>query len=97
MASARTGRANASEVFRNVSPRDQCLFLGVAYEELRAHVRAGGTDDEILAWVEARGHAPTDAECMGWNRFMVKLGWRDDRSALLQVPVAEFGLTGKPI
>jgi hypothetical protein len=74
-----------------------CLFLGISYDDLRARVLAGGTDEEILAWVESRGPARTDAECTVWNRFMVKLGWRDDRSALLQVRVGEFGLTGRPI
>ena len=72
-------------------------FLGFAYDDLRARVLGGGTDEEILAWAEARGRIPTDAECTVWNRFMVKLGWRDDRSALLKVRVEEFGLTGKPI
>jgi hypothetical protein len=74
-----------------------CLFLGVRYEDLCARVLTGGTDEEILAWAETRGRPPTDAECIVWNRFMVKLGWRDDRSALLKVRVEEFGLTGKPI
>lgn len=74
-----------------------CAFLGLTYEDLRTRVRAGGTDEEILAWAQTRGRTPTDIECIVWNRFMVKLGWRDDRSALLQARVGEFGLTGKPI
>ena len=74
-----------------------CLFLGLAYEELRARVLTGCTDAEILAWAEARGRPAADAECLVWNRFMVKLGWRDDRSALLKVRIGEFGLAGKPI
>lgn len=74
-----------------------CLFLGLAYDDLCARVRAGGTDEEILAWVEAHGRARSDDDCTMWNRFMMKLGWRDDRSAMLQVRVGEWGLTGKPI
>jgi hypothetical protein len=74
-----------------------CLFLGVSYNDMRTRVLAGGTDEEILAWAEARGRPHTDEDCVIWNRFMVKLGWRDDRSALLQVRVGEFGLTGRPI
>ena len=72
-------------------------FLGMNYDELRARVFAGGTDLEILAWAEARGPARTDDDCIVWNRFMVKLGWRDDRSALLRQRVLEFGLADKPI
>jgi carbohydrate kinase (thermoresistant glucokinase family) len=32
-----------------------------------------------------------------WNRFMTKLGWRDDRSAALRERVREFGLEAHPI
>jgi hypothetical protein len=32
-----------------------------------------------------------------WNRFMIKAGWRDDRSTRLQQLVVEYGLAGKPI
>ena len=74
-----------------------CAFLGVTYAELRARVLAGGSDEEILTWAETRGRTFTDLECTVWNRFMVKLGWRDDRSAMLKVRVAEAGLTDKPI
>jgi hypothetical protein len=74
-----------------------CLFLGVSHEDLRARVIAGGTDEEILAWAEARGTRRTDEDCIVWNRFMAKLGWRDDRSALLRVRVVEFGLAAHPI
>lgn len=74
-----------------------CLFLGCRFDDLCTRVLAGGRDDEVLAWAEAHGRTPTDAECVVWNRFMVKLGWRDDRSALLKVRITEFGLTGKPI
>lgn len=74
-----------------------CLFLGVTYDDLRTRVLADGTDEEILAWAEAHGRSHTDEDCVVWNRFMVKLGWRDDRSALLKVRVEEFSLAGRPI
>ena len=38
-----------------------------------------------------------DEECHVWNRFIVKLGWRDERSALLPQRIRDAGLTGKPI
>ena len=32
-----------------------------------------------------------------WNRFIAKLGWRDERSHVLLQRIQESGLTGKPI
>jgi len=72
-------------------------FLGLNYEELSSRVLQGGSDEEILAWAESRRPARSDDDCVVWNRFMAKLGWRDDRSELLQMRVVEFGLAGKPI
>jgi carbohydrate kinase (thermoresistant glucokinase family) len=74
-----------------------CTFLGVDYSALRERTLHGGTDVEILAWAHARGTARTDEECAMWNRFMTKIGWRDDRSAVLQQRIAEYRLQGKPI
>jgi hypothetical protein len=74
-----------------------CRFLGVPYAEIKAHTLAGGTDLEILAWAHDRGIARTDEECHMWNRFIAKLGWRDERSSVLPQRILEGGLTGKPI
>ena len=74
-----------------------CRFLGVAYADLRQRTLAGGTDEEVLAWVHARGTPRTDEECHVWNRFMVKLGWRDERSAVLPERIRDSGLEGKTI
>jgi len=32
-----------------------------------------------------------------WNRFIAKLGWRDERSSVLPQRIQDSGLTGKPI
>jgi gluconokinase len=69
-----------------------CRFLGVAYEDLRSRALQGGCDEEILAWAHARGTPRNDEDCLIWNRFMTKVGWRDDRSHLLRERAAEFGL-----
>lgn len=69
-----------------------CRFLGIPYEELRARVLQGGCDEEILAWAQSRGASRSDDECIVWNRFMTKIGWRDDRSDALRERTAEFGL-----
>ncbi len=74
-----------------------CRFLGVRHADLRTRTLAGGTDEEILAWVRAQGLARTDEECHMWNRFILKLGWRDERSSVLPQRIRDSGLTGQPI
>jgi gluconokinase len=74
-----------------------CRFLGVRHADVRERTLAGATDEEVLAWAHAHGTARTDEECHMWNRFIVKLGWRDERSAVLPQRIIDAGLTGKPI
>lgn len=74
-----------------------CRFLGVKYAELRGRALAGGSDEEVLAWAHAQGTTRTDEECHMWNRFILKLGWRDERSAVLPQRIIDAGLAGKPI
>jgi Domain of unknown function (DUF5069) len=87
-------QANLGETRPHLFDARCCRFLGVPYAELVARTRPGGTDEEILAWCEDRGAKRTDDECNAWNRFIMKIGWRDDRSAVLQERVREYGLTG---
>ncbi len=42
-------------------------------------------------------HPAPDEECHIWNRFIAKLGWRDERSHVLPQRIQESGLAGKPI
>ena len=74
-----------------------CRFLGVSFAELSERTLAGGTDGELLAWAHARGTARSDEDCHMWNRFILKLGWRDERSAVLKQMVGNSGLAGRPI
>ncbi len=75
-----------------------CAFLGVDYAALKTRVlEAGGCDEDILAWAHTEGGNRTDEQCTIWNRFMMKTGWRDDRSAVLRDRIAAFGLSDKPI
>jgi len=89
--------ANLGEGRPNLFDARCCRFLGLKYADLAACTRQGGVDDEILAWAEARGAPRTDDECNAWNRFIAKIGWRDDRSEVLQERIREYGLGGKPI
>jgi hypothetical protein len=74
-----------------------CRFLGVPYADIKMRTLEGEADGEILAWSHARGTTRTDEECHMWNRFIVKLGWRDERSSVLPQRIQDSGLTGKPI
>jgi len=74
-----------------------CTFLRVNYADVVVRVKQGGTDAEILAWCEQRGGVRSDDDCMIWSRFMMKIGWRDDRSDALKQRIAEYGLAGKTI
>lgn len=74
-----------------------CAFLRVDYTSLVARTLAGGSDEDILAWAHEEGGPRSDEECMIWNRFMMKLGWRDDRTSALRERIVLNGLTGKPI
>jgi gluconokinase len=69
--------------------------LGVRHTELVDRTRAGDTDEEVLAWAHAHGTPRTDEECHTWNRFLLKLGWRDERSAILAQRVRDSGFTDK--
>ena len=74
-----------------------CSFLRVSYDELKARVLAGGTDDEHLAWAHERGGPRTDEECEIWNGFMSKRGWRDAGRTILLQRIRESALEGRPI
>jgi gluconokinase len=71
-----------------------CRFLGADFVRLRERALLGGCDEEILSWAHENGASRSDEECVMWNRFVTKIGWRDDRSDLLRERAAENGLAG---
>jgi gluconokinase len=74
-----------------------CHFLRVRYDDLRARVLAGDTDEQVLAWAEQHGGARSDEEVEVWNGFMTKRGWRDAANSRLRQRIAESGFEAKPI
>lgn len=74
-----------------------CRFLGLPYALVKARALEGGSDEAILDWAHEQGAQRTDEECHVWNRFIAKLGWRDERSAVLPQRIADSGLLGKTI
>lgn len=69
-----------------------CHFLGIGYEDLKTRTLAGGTDEEILAWIQQRGRPINDVDLLIWNGFAAKRGWRDDATPTLEKQKAESGL-----
>jgi len=74
-----------------------CRFLGVPYAGIRERTLGGGTDEAILAWAHEKGTSRTDEECHVWNRFILKLGWRDERSAVLAERISDPAFRDKTI
>lgn len=69
-----------------------CHFLGIGYDALKTRVLAGGTDEEILAWIQQHGRKLNEIDLMIWNGFVAKRGWRDDATPTLERQKAESGL-----
>lgn len=69
-----------------------CQFLGVDYQELRAQILAGLTDEEALAWAKSMGSPRTETEQAWWTSFMKCRGFRDEIAERLTMRKAESGL-----
>jgi gluconokinase len=88
---------NLGEVKATIFDARCCRFLRVRYDELKALVLRGASDEEALAWAESTGGAHTDEECEIWNAFLSKRGWRDAGRSILEQRIHESKLEGKPI
>ncbi|ALA60115.1 DUF5069 domain-containing protein [Nitrospira moscoviensis] len=53
-------------------------FLGIDAQVFEQRVLAGGTDEELLAWVKANGKPVTDAEIRLFSRNLLKSEPKDD-------------------
>lgn len=71
-------------------------FLHVSYDELKARVLQGGSDEDLLRWCEEKGgRALNDTDKLVWNCYVTKLGWNDHITAILAKRKAEGGLGGR--
>ena len=59
-----------------------CKFLGVAYQDVEAQVLAGKSDADVLEWCFENGNRRTEFEIMLFNKFLAKLGWRDEDNGI---------------
>ena len=71
----------------------RCLnFLGVKYDEVKARVAEGDSDEAVLDWCLAHGRKPTEEDIETWSGFMQKRGWRDEASDRIVFRLKEAGL-----
>ena len=59
-----------------------CKFLGVEYTDIISQVEAGKGDDEILEWCHVHGTKRSDFERLLFNKYLEKLGWRDEDTGI---------------
>jgi len=55
-------------------------FLSIDAKAFEQRVLAGGTDEELLAWVQANGKSVTDAEIRLFSRNLLKAEPKDDET-----------------
>lgn len=72
-----------------------CSLLRLDYEALKTRVLQSGSDEEILAWVEAQTRALTDTDKLVWKHYLTKLGWSDHLSDRLVQRKAESGFADR--
>jgi gluconokinase len=67
----------------------------VNYDDLKARVLQGGTDEEILQWCQEHGRPLNDTDKLVWNYYMLKLGINDHVTPNLVKRKAESGLSDR--
>ena len=53
-------------------------FLGIDAKSFEQRVLTGGTDEELLAWVNANGRNPSDEEIIQWSKNLIASSPKDD-------------------
>lgn len=53
-------------------------FLGIDAKVFEQRVLAGGTDEELLAWVKTNGRKLSDEEITQWSQNLLASGPKDD-------------------
>jgi len=60
-----------------------CQFLGVEYEDLKAQILAGASDEDALAWARENGLTRPDFERDWFHSYLRNFGFRDHMSQRL--------------
>ena len=53
-------------------------FLQIDPKAIEQRVLAGGTDEELLAWVKGNGRKPSEQEIKQWSQELLSSGPKDD-------------------
>ncbi len=53
-------------------------FLGIDANSFEQRVLAGGTDEDLLAWVRGNGRKPSDQEVAQWSEGLLAAGPKDE-------------------
>ena len=53
-------------------------FLGIDSNSFEQRVLAGGTDEDLLAWVRGNGRKPSDQEVVQWSQGLLAAGPKDE-------------------
>lgn len=53
-------------------------FLKLDPKAFEARVLAGGSDEELLAWIQAHGEVPAPEEISQWSHLLLSSGPKDD-------------------
>ena len=70
-----------------------CAYLRVNYEELKARVLQGGSDEKVLSCCQQHsGRKLTEIDVFAWNGFAAKRGWRDESTSHLEKYKSASGL-----
>ena len=70
-----------------------CRYLNVRYEDIKARVLSGESDEEVLEWCYSNGRRLTAEELLIYNSFMSKRGWRDDETdGFIPAMIRKYGL-----
>jgi hypothetical protein len=73
-----------------------CMNLfGIEYNALVERAKAGGTDEELLAWCFESGRKLTDQDRNFFNEYLRKRGWNDAGSVRLAQRKAESGFAAR--
>ena len=71
-------------------------FLRISYADVKQHVLAGESDEDVIAWCRENGRELTDEDILVFNSFMSKRGWRDDEEFGHNEQVRiEYGVAGR--
>jgi hypothetical protein len=73
-----------------------CGFLNVAFADVAARVREGGSDEELVEWIFTHGLRPNRTQAMVWNEHSRKLGWNDRITPYLESQKKAAGIEGHP-